>query len=126
MMYEKVFNDSLVSEALSKGYNHWISHFFNRKDGIAKYYENDTPDAIIDLHCLAQSIPTLYALRKLNSEEDLVEKMIIWASDNMQAPDGAFYFQKKKNKLNKIKYMRWPNSWMFYGISFYIRHLAEK
>ena len=43
----------------------------------------------------------------------------------MQSPDGAFYYSKKGNRLNKIKYMRWPNAWMFYGMSFYLKYISE-
>ena len=58
-------------------------------------------------------------------EFPLVEKIIDWAIDNMQSHDGAFYYRKKGNRLNKIKYMRWPNAWMFYGMSFYIKYISE-
>lgn len=118
-----VFKDERLKEVLDKGYNHWITHFFDKENGIAKYYESDTLTSTIDLHCLAQSIPTLYKLNKLSVESDFVEKMIGWANDKMWSKEGFYFFQKKKNQLIKIPYMRWPNSWMFYGISFYLKFL---
>ena len=121
----RILCDAAVERAIEKGYAHWISNFFDRETGIALYYDNDSINSTVDLHCLAQAIPTLYHLNKLGNELPLVEKTINWAIDNMQSHDGAFYYRKKRNRLNKIKYMRWPNAWMFYGMSFYLKYISE-
>ena len=121
----RILCDAAVESAIEKGYAHWISNFFDRGTGIALYYDNDSINSTVDLHCLAQAIPTLYHLNKLGNELPLVEKTINWAIDNMQSHDGAFYYRKKGNRLNKIKYMRWPNAWMFYGMSFYLKYISE-
>ena len=121
----RILCDAAVESAIEKGYAHWISNFFDRETGIALYYDNDSINSPVDLHCLAQAIPTLYHLNKLGNELPLVEKTINWAIDNMQSHDGAFYYRKKGNRLNKIKYMRWPNAWMFYGMSFYLKYISE-
>ena len=121
----QILCDEAVESAIEKGYEHWISNFFNRETGIALYYEKDSINSRVDLHCLAQAIPSLYHLNKLGKEFPLAEKTINWAIDNMQSPDGAFYYSKKGNRLNKIKYMRWPNAWMFYGMSFYLKYISE-
>ena len=121
----RILCDAAVERAIEKGYAHWISNFFDRETGIALYYDNDSINSTVDLHCLAQAIPTLYHLNKLGNELPLVEKTINWAIDNMQSHDGAFYYRKKGNRLNKIKYMRWPNAWMFYGMSFYLKYISE-
>ena len=121
----RILCDAAVESAIEKGYAHWISNFFDRETGIALYYDNDSINSTVDLHCFAQAIPTLYHLDKLGNELPLVEKTINWAIDNMQSHDGAFYYRKKGNRLNKIKYMRWPNAWMFYGMSFYLKYISE-
>lgn len=125
MEYSNVFDDHKVKNTIEKGYLHWINNFFDRDNGIAKYYENDNPESTIDLHCLAQSIPTLYKLGKLTEESQLVSQMIDWANNNMQSSEGCYYFQKKGKHINKIKYMRWPNAWMFYGLSYFIKWMSE-
>ena len=124
-IYADIFHDNKTKYSIQKGYSHWINRFFDRENGIAKYYENDTPNSVIDLHCLAQSIPTLYKLGKLSDETQLVSQMIEWAKDNMQSTKGFYYYQKKGKSINKIRYMRWPNAWMFYGLSYYIKFLSE-
>ncbi len=124
-IYSKIAGDDSIKEAIAKGYNHWITHFFDRENHIAKYYENDTTDSIIDLHCLSQSLSTLYKLNAFECEFSLIENMITWANENMKNSSGFYYFQKKGKSINKIPYMRWPNLWMMYGLSFYIRHLSR-
>ena len=121
----RILHDPTVESAIERGYSHWISNFFNKEIGIALYYDNYSINSTVDLHCMAQAIPTLYHLGKLGEEFLLAEKAINWAIDNMQSPDGAFYYRKKGNRLNKIKYMRWPNAWMFYGMSFYLKYISE-
>ncbi|MBD5305370.1 MAG: delta-aminolevulinic acid dehydratase [Bacteroides sp.] len=121
----RILGDDAIQEALEKGYKHWIVKFFNRESGICLYYDNDNINSSIDLHCLAQAIPTLYYLNQLGNELPLVEKSIKWAIDNMQSSDGGFYYRRKGDRLNKIKYMRWPNAWMFYGMSFYLKYICE-
>lgn len=118
--YQKYCADDSFRDNLNRGYEYWISHFFIPEKGIAKYYDTSTGSDLIDLHCVAQAIPTLYKTGHLVENVDLVEKLLDWAIVNMQSPKGYFYFQRKGNKVNKICYMRWPNAWMFYGMSFYI------
>jgi hypothetical protein len=119
--YQKYCSDESFAIYIKNGYIYWLENFFDKKTGIAFYHEHD--NNIIDLHCTAQSIPTFYALDKFKSQKVLIAKMLEWAIKNMQSKKGYFYFQKRKNYSNKIPYMRWPNAWMFYGMSYYL--LAE-
>lgn len=121
--YEKYCMDNTFKSNLDRGYFHWVSHFFERETGIAFYYENNRK--LIDLHCAAQSIPTLYNLGRFKEEESLATKIIEWAILNMQDESGYFYFQRNHNWINRIQYMRWPNAWMFYGLSYYLRGIYE-
>lgn len=121
--YQKYCSDSTFCENLDRGFNYWIEHFFDKETGIALYYENNYN--LIDLHCAAQSMPALYNLNRFKSMERVATKVITWAVENMQDEEGYFYFQKTKGGLNKIAYMRWPNAWMFYGMSYYILGMYE-
>ena len=116
--YQNLCSDGTFGSNIEKGYTHWINHFFDRESGIALYYENNY--RLIDLHCAAQSIPALYNLSKFTEEYKLASKILEWAIVNMQDVKGYFYFQKKYNLIIKIPYMRWPNAWMFYGMSYFI------
>ena len=118
--YQQYCNDTSFNSNIEKGFNYWINNYFIPGKGIAKYYDNSTEDSLIDLHCTAQALPTMYKLNKLGRNATLASKIIEWAIENMQSSKGYFYFQKKGNSINKIPYMRWPNAWMFYGLSYWI------
>lgn len=122
-IYQECCNDSSFSSNIEKGFDYWIEHYFVPETGLAKYYDTSTEKDTIDLHCVAQAIPTICKLKKINGNTRLLMKSILkWAIDNMQSKEGYFYFQKRGNSINKICYMRWPNSWMFYGMSYFIKN----
>lgn len=119
-IYQKYCNDTLCDDCIEHGYKYWIDNFFISEKGIAKYYDTSSENDLIDLHCVAQSIPTLFKLNKLMDNIELVRRLVNWSIENMQDENGYFYFQKKGNSINRIPYMRWPNAWMFYGLSYLI------
>ena len=55
----------------------------------------------------------------------MILKTLGWSFKYMLSNSGYFYFQKQRLWKNKIEYMRWPNAWMFYGISFYLKYLLD-
>lgn len=124
--YQRYCQDNSFSSNIENGFNYWVNHFFIPEKGIAKYYDNSDENSLIDLHCVAQAIPTLYKLNKLSEYDMLAENILNWSINNMQDKKGYFYFQKKGNTINKIPYMRWPNAWMFYGMSYWILYKATK
>lgn len=122
-IYQQCCNDSSFNENIERGYKYWIEHYFVPETGLAKYYDTSTEKDTVDLHCVAQAIPTICKLGKINHEtKTLMNKILEWAINNMQSKQGYFYFQKKGNSINKICYMRWPNSWMFYGMSYIFKY----
>lgn len=114
-VYMKNCNDFSFSDSLEKGFKYWTENFF-LANGVAKYYDDRTYP--IDLHCAAQSISTIYKLNKSAEYKELAERVIDWTINNMQSSKGYFYFQKTPKMLNKIAYLRWPNAWMLYGMSY--------
>jgi hypothetical protein len=120
--YQKFCEDDLLNENLRKGFEYWVNNYFEQS-GKALYYDRRMGN-IIDLHCAAQAITTFCKLDMFDEYESLVDKIVTWTIDNMFCEQkGYFYFQMKTNNLNKTEYMRWPNAWMFYGLSYY---LSEK
>lgn len=116
--YRKYCYDNTFNGNIENGYKYWLENYFDKQTGKSLYYEHN--EDLIDLHCAAQSIPTFYSLEKFKSQNPLIDKIIEWAIVYMQSELGYFYFQKKKSQINKIPYMRWPNAWMFYGMSYYL------
>lgn len=118
-IYKDISSDMQFNNNIKDGFKYWVENFFDKKTGIAKYY--DTKESDIDLHCAAQAIVTLSKTKTICENKVLAEKILIWAIENMQNRKGYFYFQRSKlGLMNKIQYMRWPNAWMFYGTSFYL------
>ena len=121
--YSNHFGNSLFRAHVEAGFDYWIRVFFDHETGMAYYYEDRSQ--LVDLHCVAQAIPTIYKLGEFSRYRQLIGKIAHWAISKMQAPDGSFYFQLRQSTTNKIRYMRWPNAWMFYGMSYYFRGLSE-
>jgi hypothetical protein len=116
-VYSKFCEDSSFDSNIELGIKYWIENFF-MSDGTAKYYDNKIYP--IDLHCTAQMLPTLYNSNRLMKYQDQTEKVLSWSIKNMQnKKQGYFYFQRTKQFLNKTAYIRWPNAWMFYSMSFW-------
>jgi hypothetical protein len=63
---------------------------------------------------------TIFNLRKSAEYEDLMEKIAQWPVAHMQSDKGYFFFQRKGKVSYRTPYMRWPNAWMFYGLSYYL------
>lgn len=115
-IYQDVSEDKSFSNHLEKGLDYYLNNFFTI-DGKSKYYNNRTYP--IDIHAPAQLIITLYKLNQLQKQKVLVDKVLLWTTNNMQSRKGYFYYQKRKYVSSKISYIRWAQAWMFYGFSYY-------
>jgi len=120
--YQKYSGDYSLSENIQKGLEYYLSTFFTN-EGIPKYYNNSVYP--IDVHAPAQLIVTLYRMKSLRSNKDLIDRVINWTFDNMWDDRGFFYYQKRSSWTSKIPYMRWAQAWMFYGLSYYIKEFSK-
>jgi rhamnogalacturonyl hydrolase YesR len=118
--YRTLCHDNSVKTAIESGFEYWVSNYFDTDTGFAFYYDRKKLPDLVDLHCAGQALATFYKLGKVDEYVNLVDKIAQWPVDNMQSDNGYFYFQKVRNKINKIPYMRWPNAWMLYGLSYYL------
>lgn len=124
--YQKYCNDYSFNKNIEIGFAYLINNYFDHSNGLAHYYDRGMRGAI-DLHCAAQFISTLFKLEKFGRNSKLADKVLVWAINNMfNEKYGCFYFQKNDTNINKNIYMRWPNAWMFYGISYYIKYYANE
>lgn len=122
-VFQDISEDKSFESNINLGFNYWVKNFF-LDDGTPKYYDNKLYP--IDLHCTAQALVTIYKLKKHEEYSHLYDKIASWSIRNLQNnKKGYFYFQKTKNYVNKIEYMRWPQSWMLYGLSFYLLAKAK-
>lgn len=115
--YQENTGDNSFDENIAKGFDYYINHFF-LNDGTPKYYDNQTYP--IDIHCPGQLFVTLSRLHKFGAFRQTAAKVLQWTIDNMQDPNGYFYYQLKPGMSSKIPYMRWSNAFMFSALSFYL------
>jgi hypothetical protein len=103
---------------IQRGFNFYREHFF-REDGAPRYFhERMYP---IDIHCVAQSIITLLALKDMGGDNISLSNTIIrWAMTHMWDERGYFYYQVFPLGTNKISYMRWSQAWMLFALSMYL------
>jgi len=115
--YEELTGDKKYHNNIKKGFDYYISHFFE-PDGTPKHYDNQMYP--IDIHCPGQLFVTLARLHKFEDYHELASRVMEWTLRNMQDKKGYFYYQLKKGISSKISYMRWNNAFMFYSMSYYI------
>ena len=101
--------------ALRRGFEFYRAHFF-RPDSAPRYFHNRTYP--VDIHCVAQSIITLLALKDLNpSNVELARRVFQWAMKHMWDERGFFYYRVLRFHTNRIPYMRWAQAWMLLAMS---------
>jgi len=100
---------------VARGFDFYRSHFF-REDGAARYFHDQTYP--IDIHCVAQSIITLVALRDLHpGNMALATSVARWAADHMWDERGFFYYRMLRFATIRTSYMRWSQAWMLFALS---------
>ncbi len=103
-----------------KGVRFYADNFF-LTNGTPKYYHDRIYP--IDIHSPAQAVVFFSGMGSAYVE--LTKKILNWMVENMQGPDGAFYFQKHKYYTNKIPYMRWSQAWAFHALTAYRLNLNK-
>jgi hypothetical protein len=107
--YEQTTRDAGFEEAARRGFKYWDETFW-LSDGAPRYYHNQTYP--LDVHCCAQGILTYLAFGQA-AKADWVAR---WALKNMWDERGFFWYQRGRLLTNRICYMRWSQSWMYYAL----------
>lgn len=107
-------------ESLQSGFKYFLANF-TEPDGKPKYYHNQSYP--IDIQCAAQAIDTLAFFADNNPQAlALACKVADWTIDNMQAPDGYFYYRDLGWKKIKTPMFHWGQATMFKALA----HLQNK
>lgn len=115
--YTRLCKDDSFQNHLDEGLRFYLDHFF-LEDGTPKYYHNRIYP--IDIHCPGQLWVTLSEMNCWQNHAQRCEKVAKWTINNMQSPQGYFYYQVKRGISSKIPYMRWSNAFMFNALSYYL------
>ena len=100
---------------LWKGFDYFTANFFE-PDGRPKYYHDRVQPT--DIQCASQAIDTL-AFFSRSREESLVlaEKVADWTIENMQGPDGHFYYRDLGWMKVKTPMLHWGQGTMFKALA---------
>jgi hypothetical protein len=98
-----------------RGFDFYRDHFL-LQDGSVRYFHDRTYP--IDIHCVAQSIITLLALKEFDTDNAARAGSVFrWAMNHMWDDRGFFYYRKLRFFTVKTSYMRWSQAWMFLALS---------
>jgi hypothetical protein len=117
--YGHYTGDNSFHGNFEKGLKYYLHTFFD-EEGRSKYYNNALYP--IDIHSPSQLVITLDKANLFQGNRRLIDRVMKWTIENMQSPDGYFFFQKRKWYTNKIPYMRWSQAWIFYALASYIKN----
>lgn len=113
--------------AITKVFKYYLRNFF-LADGTSKYYHNKLYP--IDIHTIAVDLLfftglfeypcVLFSEEDLRSAKKLTEVNLELAVNKFWDKRGYFYYQRNRLYMNKIPYMRWSQSWMFFALASYL------
>jgi len=113
--YIRFTGDESYEKVISRGYEFYKDNFFDR-NGAPKYFHNSLYP--IDIHSCSQAILTFIAFSERDESALMrAEQTANWTIQNMQSPEGFFYFQCHRLWTNRTPYMRWGQAWMFHALS---------
>lgn len=103
------------AENLNRGIHYYKRNFFE-ETGRPKYYHNRTYP--VDCQCASQAIQTLANFSDYDdSSLDLSRKVAAWTIDNMQDPEGFFYYRQYPLMKAKTPMLHWGQATMYKALS---------
>lgn len=122
-----------IRKAIESGFSYYKANLFT-PDGIAKYYHNNQYP--LDTHNFMQAIMTLIKLSDVSNVDSvsgdkkqnlaLAERVLKQCIDQLYQPDQQrFIYQRNASVTNSIDYIRWTQSWAYYGINDYLNHISK-
>jgi hypothetical protein len=100
---------------LDRGYEYFVKTFFE-PSGRPRYYHNRTYP--IDIQCAAQAIDTFCFFGKEHPEAlPMAGKIARWTIQNLQDPDGFFYYRKYSVLTARTPYFHWGQATMFKALA---------
>lgn len=96
--------------------DYFVENLFD-ENGCPKYYNNKLYP--IDIHVIAEDLIVIKSLLKNleNPKITIITEKLNDLVEEFHDKAGFFYYQKNKNFLCKIPYIRWNQAWMFYALS---------
>ena len=109
------------ADRFQKGVRFYKENLF-LKDGTPKFYHNRIYP--IDIHAPSQAIVFFSRLGK--EYQSFTDKLMAWLVNHMVHEKGYFYYQIKKQYVNKIPYIRWGQAWAFHALTEYALSASKR
>jgi len=119
--YINATGDTTFDKHRTLGLTYMKEHFFE-DDGRPKYFHNRTYP--IDIQCASQAIDTLALFSDDDEALALSKKVADWTIDNMQDPEGFFYYRDLGWRKIKIPMFHWGQGTMFKALSHLLSRMA--
>ena len=122
--YVENAGDDTYRSAIANGLEFYKRHFF-REDGCPGYYHNRTYP--IDSQCAAQAIETLAGFSAWDPEcLELAKRVASWTIQNMQAPDGHFYYRVYPFIKAKAPMLHWAQATIYKAQTLLVATLVSR
>ena len=113
--YAESTGDPQFESNLLRGFRYLKANFFE-VDGRPKYYHDKSGPT--DIQCAAQAIDTLAFFSDIDPASlDLAERVARWTIENMQAPDGHFYYRDLRWRKVRTPMFHWGQGTMFKALA---------
>lgn len=100
---------------ICRGFAFYRNHFI-QEDGAVRYFHNATYP--IDIHCVAQSLLTLFEFHELDSANvSVIRSVYSWAMKHMWDEKGFFYYRILPGVTIRTSYTRWSQAWMMLALT---------
>lgn len=110
-------------QVIERGFDFYTQRLFTG-DGVPKYFHDRLWP--IDIHSCTQAIVTFCDLAFLPMETlPRAGQAAEYLLDNMYAPEGTVYYQKRRYRTDRTPYMRWGQAWAFRSLARLVRLLHE-
>lgn len=108
---------------LERGIDYYRTHLFE-VTGLPRYFPDKTFP--INIHTISEALLCLNLLSKKFPEDvQKISFLLNWTFENMQDPEGYFYFMKYPTRTIKIPFMRWGQAWMLLALSEIYLHASS-
>jgi rhamnogalacturonyl hydrolase YesR len=113
--YIQATGESKYRVQLERGYAFFKRNFFD-SECRPKYYHNSTYP--IDIQCAAQAIETLLLFSDKDPDAlSMASRVATWTIENMQDPDGHFYYRDLGWKKIRTPMFHWGQATMFKALA---------
>jgi rhamnogalacturonyl hydrolase YesR len=115
--------DLRYEEPMRHAFDYFKQNFFETNGRPTYYHDRVYPT---DIQCAAQAIDTLsFFADKDDGALDLAQRVAVWTMDNMQDPDGHFYYRDLGRIKIRTPMLHWGQGTMFKALAHLLKNIGQ-